>query len=352
MKKSKYLLIILFVILTLLLAACDAALAGSSWPGISPNGDTLFVANQSHVYAVRAADGSMIWRYPDRAGRAMFFAAPVLADNQLLAGDYDNVLHSLNPNTGTQNWAFTGAKGDWIASPLVVDGIILAPNADHFLYALSPNGSLLWKFETGRALWSKPVSDGELVYQASMDHNLYAIDLRTGQKVWSVDVGGAVIYSPTLDAEMGVIYLTTLARNLMAINASDGSILWQRQFEGGLWTQPAFKDGVLFFGDMQGKIYAVSAEDGTEIWSQSVDQPVTGLPTLLDDRVIFSTEEGSLVATRLDGERLWSKTIEGKIFTGPVVVGERLAVGVTGGEGFLRMISLDGQDLWTFVPPN
>ncbi len=351
MKKTKIHLILLFVALSLLLSSCGAALSGSSWPGISPNGDMLFVAYQSHVYAVRVADGSMVWRFPEKAGRAMFYAAPVLAGNQLLVGDYDNVLHSLDPNTGAEKWTFTEAKGDWIASPLAVNNLILAPNADHFLYALSLNGSLVWKYETGRALWSQPVSDGERAYQASMDHNLYAIDLRTGQKVWSLDVGGAVIYSPTLNIDEGVIYLTTLARNLMAIATRDGSILWQRQFESGLWTQPAHKDGRLFFGDLQGRIYAVSAADGSDIWSQTVDQPVTGQPTLLDNRVVFPTEEGTLIATTPDGERLWSKSFEGKLYTGPVVVGERLAVGIAGGKEFLKMVSLEGQDVWSFVPP-
>ncbi len=352
MKKSKAYLILLFVALSLLLASCGAPLTGSSWPGISPNGDTLFVAYQSHIYAIRVADGSMVWRFPEKAGRAMFFAAPVLAGDQLLAGDYDNVLHSIDPNTGAQNWTFTEAKGDWIASPLAVDDLILAPNADHFLYALTTDGRLVWKFETGRALWSKPVSDGERVYQASMDHYVYAIDLRTGQEAWSLDVGGAVIYSPTLDAEAGVIYLTTLARNLMAIDTRDGSVVWQRQFESGLWTQPMLDEDSLFFGDMQGTIYAVSAADGSNIWSQSVEQPITGPATLLDGRVIFPTEDGSLIAASVDGERLWSKTFEGKLYTGPVAVGDRLAVGITGGKQFLKLVSLEGQDIWSFVPPN
>ena len=351
MKNSKILLIGLFLLGAVLLASCGAPLSGSSWPGVSSNGDTVYVAYMQHVYAVRAADGSMIWRFPEKAGRQMFFAAPVLADDQLLVGDYENVLHSLDPNSGVEKWLFAQAQADWIASPLVVGETILAPNADHFLYALSKNGSLLWKFETGRALWAQPVSDGETVYQASMDHKVYAINIRDGRELWSVDVGGAVIYSPTLDAEEGTLYLTTLARNLMAINTRDGSIRWQRQFEGGMWTQPALKDGRLYLGDLQGKVYAISASDGAEVWSQNVDQPVTGKAALLDSRVVFPTEDGSLIAMSLDGERLWSRTFEGKLYTGPVVIGDRLAVGIAGGKEFLKMVSLDGQDLWTFVPP-
>ncbi|MEW6178436.1 MAG: PQQ-binding-like beta-propeller repeat protein [Chloroflexota bacterium] len=351
MKTNKVILVSLFLLGTILLTACGAPLSGSSWPGIGSNGDVLYVANMQHVYAVRVADGSMVWKYPEKAGRQMFFAAPVLADDQLLVGDYENIFHSLDPNTGAEKWTFTQAQGDWIASPLVVGDVILAPNADHFLYALSRDGSLLWKFETGRALWAQPVSDGEVVYQASMDHKLYAINIRDGSLVWSVDVGGAVIYSPTLDVEERTIYLTTLARNLMAINTDDGSIRWQRQFEGGMWTQPALNEGRLYLGDLQGTVYALSAADGSNIWSQKVEQPVTGKATIVDNRVIFPTENGSLIAMTLEGERLWSRSFEGKLYTGPVVAGDRLAVGIAEGKEFLKMVSLDGQDLWTFVPP-
>jgi len=351
MKRSRLSLILLFIVAAMLLSSCGEMLSGTSWPGVSSNGDTLFVAYRNHVYAVRVSDGTMLWRFPADGGPQMFFAMPVLTDNQLLVGDYDSNLYSLDPNTGVERWVFREANGDWIASPLVVNDMILAPNGDHNLYALAMNGSLLWKFPTGNPLWSRPVSDGEFVYQASMDHHLYAIDLRDGSKVWSTDLGGAVIYSPTI-SEDGVLYVSTLARNLSAIEAATGKILWQRSFEENLWTQPALHEDRLFFGDMAGQIYSVSITDGGDIWTQNVDQPVTGQPTIMDEMVIFPIEEGMLIATSLTGERLWSITVDGKLFTGPVVTGDRLAVGISGGQNFLKLIGSNGSDIWTFVPPN
>jgi outer membrane protein assembly factor BamB len=351
MKKNKFKLILLVIVAAMLLSSCSGALlSGSSWPGVSSNGDTLYVAYMNHVYAVRVSDGSMLWRFPESSGRSMFFATPVLADSQLLVGDYDSNLHSLDPNTGVERWVFSEANGDWIASPLVVNDMILAPNGDHNLYALAMNGSLLWKFTTENALWSRPISDGEFVYQASMDHNLYAINLRDGSKVWSLELGGAVIYSPTL-SEDGTIYISTLARNLLAIDAATGQVKWQRSFEENLWAQPALNDDRLYFGDLSGQVYALSSTDGSNIWTQNVGQPVTGQPTIMNTTVIFPTEEGSLIAMSLNGDRLWSKTVEGKLYTGPVVSGDRLAVGITGGSDFLKLIGDNGLDIWTFVPP-
>lgn len=349
MNKKKISLILIAVLGALLLTSCSAGLSGSSWPGISTNGDTVYVANSFSVYAVRASDGSEIWRYPEKPTKAMFFAAPVLADGQLIVGDYKNLLTSLNPSNGSVNWTFE-AKGPWIADPLVVDGTIYAANGDHNLYALDMNGQLIWKFAAEKALWSHPVGNGDTIYQASMDHFLYAIDMKTGKQKWATDLGGAVIYSPTL-SEDGVVYLATLAREVMAVDTQTGKILWQRKFEESLWSQPALAGDKLFLGDLSGKAYAISAADGSDIWTQTLTDPVMGKPTVTADSVIFATENGTLIATNIDGERLWTKTVEGKLYTGPIPMDDRYLVGVALGESPIMMINSAGQDVWTFIPP-
>jgi len=351
MRDKKITTAILIVLSALLLTSCSGQLSGTSWPGISATDDTIYVAYLNRIYAVRSTDGSTIWQYPEKAGRETYFAAPVLADGNLIAGDYQNMLFSLDPGSGGLKWTFTEAKGKWIASPLVVAGTILAPNGDGNLYALDLFGNLLWTFPTRQALWSRPVSDGERVYQASMDHHIYAIDLKTGAEIWSVDLGGAVLYSPTMSDE-GVLYVSSLRRNLVALSPDDGSILWERQFDNDLWTQPALTDGKLFFGDISGIIYAVDATDGADLWSQAVNEPVIGRPTEIAEGVVFPTEKGSLIAVSFSGERLWSRTFNGVIYTGPVPLDDKLAVGIAQGDDFLVLISSStGQDVWTYVPP-
>ncbi len=350
MNKKKISLILIGILAALLLTSCSAALSGSSWPGISTNGNAVYVANMQYVYAVDSKTGSQVWRYPEKPTKdGKFFAAPVLVDGQLIVGDYKKVLYSLNPSNGSENWTFE-AKGPWIADPLVVDGMIYAPNGDGNLYALNMNGELVWKFTAKKALWSHPAGNGDTIYQASMDHFLYAIDMKSGKEKWSLDLGGAVIYSPTL-SEDGVIYLTTLARELMAIDSSNGDVLWRRKFEESLWSQPALDGDRLFMGDLSGMAYAISVKDGTDIWSQSLADPVMGKPTVTTDMVYFATENGTMYAMNFDGERQWSKTVEGKLYTGPVLMDDKLLIGVALGESPMVMVSTVGQDVWSFIPP-
>lgn len=350
MKKSKLFLFFLLPLAVLLLSGCSSNITGSSWPGVNATEDTVFVSYMTNVYAVNAANGSMIWQYPEKAGRTMFFAAPTISGDQVIVGDYSNVLHSLNAKTGAEIWTFTQATNDWVASPIVVGDTILAPNSDKFLYALDLNGKLKWKFETERAIWSQPVSDGETVFLASMDHNLYAIDLANGTQKWLLSVGGAVPYGLTLDND-GILYMTTLAHNLMAVDSTTGKVLWEKKYTATLWTHPLLSEGVLYFGDMDGNIYANSAKDGSQLWTLAVGEAITGQPTLVDENVIFSTETGSLIAVNLQGQREWTLTFEGPLYNGPVKVGDQLALGINNKDTFLRMLNASGQGVWTFVAP-
>lgn len=348
MKNKKNTLIFTVILASLLLASCTSGLSGSSWPGISTNGDKVYIANSTFVYAVNSSTGTELWRYPDKASRVMYFAAPVLVSDQLIVGDYTKTLHSLNPSSGAELWSFQ-ANGPWIATPLVVGETIFAPNGDGNLYALDLNGNLLWKFKADRAMWSHPVGNGNTVYQAALDHKLYAVDMISGQQKWVTDLGGAVVYSPTL-SEDGIIYLATLSRELFAINSENGEIQWRRKFEESLWSQPVLSGSQIFLGDLSNNAYALNAVDGSNIWTQKLSGPVTGQPTVTENAVIFATEDGTLVATTHDGERLWSKTVEGKLYTGPIPMDDKLIIGVALGETPIIMINSDGQDIWSFVP--
>lgn len=350
MKKSKLILGILLPLAALLLSACSSVVSGTSWPGVTVNEDTIYVAYMNHVYAVKASDGSMIWRYPEKATQTTYFAAPALAGDQIIVGDYSNVLHSLDAATGAENWTFTGATNDWTAGVLVVNDTILAPNSDHHLYALDLNGQLKWSFETKRANWSKPVSDGDVVYLASMDHMLYAIDLATGKEKWSAELTGAVPYSPTL-GEDGRLYVATLARTVEAVDAATGDVVWTKSFDSQLWTQPLVYDGNLYFGELNGNVIIASTTDGTPIKTITIGEPITGLATVVGDNIVFSTEDGSLVAMTAAGERTWSNTYEGPLYTGPVVLNDQLALGISNKETFLRLLNASGQGVWTFTAP-
>lgn len=342
----------MFIAGAILLSSCSGALGASSWPGISADEENAYVAYNAAVYSLRLKDGNLNWQFPGKAesGRS-FYAAPELIDGKIIVGDYKNTLHLLDAQSGISQWEFTGAKGRWIAGAKVKDDLIFAPNGDNNLYALDINGNVKWKFETQQALWSNPLSDDELIFQASMDHYLYAINLSNGVKKWSVDLGGAVVYAPVM-GDNGVIYVSTLANEILAVDSKSGNILWRVVTENGLWSQPEAHNGVVYYGDQLGIYYALSAEDGSKIWDyKSGEDPIMGGSTIIPDGVVFTTENGKVVALSFEGELLWTKQVNGKLYASPVVAGESLILGISQGENIATAFDFSGNVIWNFAAP-
>lgn len=337
----------------------------NSWPNVSAEENTVYLAFQGAVYAVNAQNGALVCKFPEKPNTGQpFYAAPAVGDDILVVGNYGHVLYGLNKTCGdnatfTTRWEFNTEvddpnrhAGNFAGSAAIVGDIVLAPSTNNRLYALSvENGRLLWMYETGNALWTAPVSDGETAFLAALDHNLYALELETGSLVWKVNLGSALTGSPVLTEE-GVIYQNTLEGELVAVNSEDGSVIWRTNTGGRLWSAPLLHEDVLYAGNAEKKVSAISAEDGSVLWQKDLSGPIIGGGVLVDDGVAFPTEDGNLVALSLDGQsELWRQSIGGKLYTTPVRAGNSAVVALMESEKLLQAVNLNGQLGWTFNQP-
>lgn len=358
MKTSRtFLTLVLVILFSIVLSGCGGPTgAASSWPGLSGASETVYVAYNTHVYAVNPASGTEIWRFPQEADNSItFFAPPVLANDQLLVGGYNNILYSLNPANGQMNWAFADATGRYIASPLATEERIYAPSADGKLYALDYNGVRQWTFTTGDALWATPAINGDRLYLPSMDHNLYAIDPQTGAEVWRTeDLGGAMVGTPALGD--GVLYQGTFGGELLAIDMASGQVQQRFSTQGWVWAGPTLtEDGRLYFGDLNGYFYALNAADLSQIWSI---QPETGesraisdRPLIVNDTILIASRSGNLYAVdAANGNQRWNQLIGGQLHGTPVQVGETIVVATQGAEPLVSALDSNGNRRWTYQP--
>ena len=89
---------------------------------------------------------------------------------------------------------------------------------------------------------------------------LLAFDKRTGNKVWTLDLGGYAWSSPTLscDAEGGAyLFQATSAGMLHMIDASSGEIITSIELGSNIEGSPALFDDMLVIGTRGGKIYGI-----------------------------------------------------------------------------------------------
>ncbi|MFC2028728.1 PQQ-binding-like beta-propeller repeat protein [Chloroflexota bacterium] len=351
MNTKKILLMMGFLILAIFLSGCASGMTPSSWPGVTADDENVYISFANQVYAVQVSNGVELWRFPqDVDAKKLFYAPPVLTpDDQLIISGYDSVLYSIDPDNGNENWTFTGAGDRFIGSVAVGAERIFAPSADFNVYALDLNGNLDWSFETGAAIWSQPVIGDGLVYVASLDSTVYALEIASGRLVWSQLLDGAVLGPLTL-GDTGTVYAATMGETVYALDPKSGNIDWKSPLTGFIWSGPAQGNGSVFVGDSEGKFFSLDVNTGSQNWSIQPDGSVLGTPLVLPDQVVFGTESGTLVSVDYTGKIIWTKSFTGMMYANPVLSGERIVVAPLDGDNMLYALDQNGNQQWVFSP--
>ncbi len=352
MKKSHYMMIAVFIGLTLVLSACMPGIRVVGTPGISLTEEMVFVSYGQHVYGLDVSNGSVIWHYPEEGDNNIaFYAKPLVTDEFVYVGDLANNFHKLDKTTGIPQWTFTEARSFYLGQAAELDGVVFAPNNDGRLYAIDANGGLLWSFETGHYIWNQPQIVNDIIYLGSMDKFVYAIST-DGEEIWSAEMAGAITGKPVIDEDGTQVFVGSIGKDLVSLNTSDGSILWTFEADESIWGDPILFEEVLYFADSDGNLYALDASNGNQNWRVTFTGGVVGGLVKIDDGFALATDNGVVRAFNLDGSPKWESTLAGEIYQAPVVNNDYLIAGTIDGENLLYGFNLSGVQLWSTTPEN
>jgi len=367
--KIKIWIPLLVVLIGMGIASCSSNVgAASSWPGLTVGDNLAIVSYGYQLYALSSENGSTKWVFPEKQdSKKMFFAPVEFAGDAIIVGDYAHDLYALNSSDGTLKWQFNEAASRYVASAFYKDGFIYAPNADKRLYVLDQNGVLQWVFETKGANWSKPVADDQHLYLASMDHHIYALNLKylaselttdengtrnlVTEPIWKTDLKTAIVSNPLLAD--GFLYVGTIGGNLFKINSLNGEIIWNYEGETkikSIWTQPVVLDGAIFFATEDGYIHALDVTTGELLWDapMATDSQIVASGVLINKTIGFGTLTGKLVLVDKDQKTLPSISREGAIYTTPLYKDGKLYLVTANGEKLVYALDENGREYWSF----
>ncbi len=159
-----------------------------------------------------------------------------------------------------------------------------------------------WKFKTAGAIVSTPAVSGGTVYFGSSDHQVYALDERSGTLRWKFATRGRIASSPAVAD--GRVYFGSFDSNFYALDAASGALLWkfategERRFSGRhlhgaepaaeimpdpfdvFLSSPAVAGGRVYFGSGDGSVYALDAATGTVSWKFHTGNVVHASPAI------------------------------------------------------------------------
>ena len=148
-----------------------------------------------------------------------------------------------------------------------------------------------WEVEVAGAVSSTPVIVNGVTYVGSYDGNLYAIDLITGESVWTYATGAAIL-EPNLQIDLGitgsaaivdgVVYVGDAAAVIHAIDATTGEAIWTTKVDdqpnASIWSSPVVANGFLYIGvasvakqtGFRGSVVALDIATGELAWQTYV----------------------------------------------------------------------------------
>jgi len=264
-------------------------------------GDVVYFGDEKgYAYALSSADGHEIWKtfvdYP-------ILTTPLLISDRIYYVTDTGRLIALRKDTGTEvmrsetidkNIGFSVKRA---SSPVWTNGIILFGTSTGTLMAMRENGNVAWVKQLGDRqqmvydLDNRPLVDGGRIYVATADRNVFCVDQSGGNIIWSTPETGGV---NDLIIGDGKLYATG-SGILSAINPSDGSVIWEQDFEIPEISSPASSNRIIAVATASGgKLYLVDDEKGDIMYERAIKGGSFGDPTFVGDRLYIITNTGKL----------------------------------------------------------
>ena len=233
-------------------------------------------------------------------------------------------------------------------------------------------GGVKWTFKAGGPIVTSPVIAAGVVYIASLDGHLYAIDQESGREKWNFKSRMPIASSPAVAG--GTLYFVSSAGSLAALDVATGTPKWvfaieyERKFEAknlhGLpsaaqtipdaWdvftSSPAVADGKVYFGSGDAHVYAIDAATGRRKWDYPTSKSwVIGTPAVRDGVVYVGTSDSSrfMALDAKSGRLRFNFKAGSYIFSSAALAGDMAYVGSHNG----RLYAVDaktGAPVWEF----
>jgi outer membrane protein assembly factor BamB len=289
-------------------------------------GGTVYVGSgDGNLYAVNASDGSKAWAFETRGPVT---SSPAYADGIVYVASLDGSVYAVDARSGARRWRFStqgerrftapGIHGIqpatelmpdpydlFISSPTVYGGLVYVGSGDHNVYALdTKTGALRWKFATGNVVHASPAVVDGLVYVGSWDRYFYALDARTGKLRWRFLTGNDTrIYNQVgINSSAAVsgdsVYFGCRDSHLYALDRRSGTVRWTHD-EHGSWviSSPAVSGDTVFYTTSdEEKFFALDARTGAERFRVSERTFSFSSPAIAGGRAYFGTFDGRLYA--------------------------------------------------------
>ncbi|HEY1407083.1 MAG TPA: PQQ-binding-like beta-propeller repeat protein, partial [Spirochaetota bacterium] len=259
-----------------------------------------------------------------------------LSKNESKTLDVALVRAKLRDRVGWSGAVGSGVKGDVV----FFNDLVIVSTASGAIVAMTKEGDTVWRAQLTGGLDSAPAVADAMLYAVTKQETLYAVNAVTGRTLWSVKVGGTIVFGAAPRVIEKNIVIATSSGKIYSFTP-EGKEQWMTNIQSGIYSTPSFGDGKIFIGAEDQQLYALSLKDGKVAWKESLDaRVVSSSPVVMGDKVIVGTYKGSLYAVSIKkGKQIWTMKTGGAIVSSPVVRKDLIYIGSR--DGNLYALSSD-----------
>ena len=276
-------------------------------PAVS-EGIVVFGSADRNIYGLNAENGQLLWKVE---AQEPVIGAVTIDNGLAYVGASDHTFRAIDIHTGKVAWVYNKVKGYIETKPLITDDKVIFGAWDNTLYALDKNdGKEIWKWTGGltrmhfspAAVW--PVAAEGKVFIADPQRALTAIDLENGETVWRT-FESQVRETVGLSEDGQQIYSKTMNDSIVCFaTQGDAPIkLWASNVGFGYEHAPSMpqeKEGIMYGSTKEGLIFALDAKTGKVIWKHKIGNSLINTVVPLNKKeVLFTATSGEVGLLRM-----------------------------------------------------
>ena len=244
-------------------------------------------------------------------------------------------------------------------APLYAGDVIYAASADGLLVAVEPgNGKALWQRRSKDRIFAGFGGDGKQLYYITRDAELVALSRETSDELWRASLPTEGLAAPQSNGSL-VVAQTTDGR-VIGFDAANGERLWQYDGQVPVLSMrtaaaPLVGGDIVIASFANGRVIALTADAGQPVWQYEVGQPqgrtelerlvdIGGQPLVLESAIMVAGYQGKLALVDIrSGQEIWSRRASS--FYSPSIGGGSIFLAAANGD-IIAYRGSDRRELW------
>ena len=250
---------------------------------IGQNGYIYIGGADKYMYCIDARTGKKVWSYETED---WLRSKPVIVDDYLSFADLSGTAYALKLKKKKYSLVWKNKISDHGYTADIVGNEVGLLFSDRNMILTSvklKSGIIQWKHSQLDGVWikdefyasgeisgqqSSPTIVDGILYIASPDGFVNAVDTETGKEIWKYEIKGSSSPSPTVaEGKVFVGQTYNSYGTYFALNKDTGIPVWSTKDLGSVWISAAYSNSKLFLGNMMGDFFAINPSTGDKLWN-------------------------------------------------------------------------------------